>query len=368
MKPIRAFIPLAFALLLAACGTDTSSPGTSQPIESAPDITAFVPNPATITAPGQAVTLSWDVSGTYDSLQLTDSFGETLNIAGTSYTVYPTQSTSYRLTATNDAGSDFMDATVTLQGDTTPPPAPPAPPENPAPPTPPGEPAPPTPPGNPAPPEEPAPPAPPETPDPPVEEPEPPAPPEEPVPPEEEPTPLPPPEEIPPPEEPVSGDVPYSGSWIWVVVFADDSSIGGYLDITQVESEPVIFTNSGEGPYYVCEESCSENSDGLSVIGTFNADDGSSNLAAAFFDSSGTRLIAIDDDNRLGNELDGEQSFVGYGTWTGEGGSAFDVVVGISRYSDAATVGAAQQELKEMVVAREGTMKKAYSSRLREVR
>lgn len=181
MKPVRAFITLVFPLLLAACGGNTGTPGTPEP---APDVTAFTANPLTITASGQAVVLSWGVSGTYDSLQLTDSFGLTVSVAGTAYTVYPTQSTSYRLTATNNSGSDFMDTTVTLQGDTSVPPLPPAPPENPAPPgnpnppAPPGEPTPPEPPENPAPPGEPAPPEdpePPEMPDPPIEDPEPPA-------------------------------------------------------------------------------------------------------------------------------------------------------------------------------------------------
>lgn len=179
MRHLRAALPITLTLLLAACGTDTPTPGISEPT-TAPDVTAFSANPTTISAAGQAVTLSWGVSGTYNSLQLTDSLGQTISLAGTATTVYPTQSTSYRLTATNDVGFDFLDTTVTLQGDTTPPPTPPAPPENPAPPAPPNPPTPPSPPGQPAPPPPPGEPTPPV----PPEDPNPPAPPEEPEPPE----------------------------------------------------------------------------------------------------------------------------------------------------------------------------------------
>ncbi len=332
MKHLRAALPIALTLLLAACGTDTPTPGISEPT-TAPNVTAFSANPTTISAAGQAVALSWGVSGTYDSLQLTDSFGQTVSVAGTAYTVYPTQSTSYRLTTTNSAGSDFMDTTVTLQGDTTAPPTPPAPPAPPGNPTPPGNPNPPTP---PAPPGEPTPPAPPE-------EPAPPAPPEEPEPPEEPVPPVPPEEPTPP-----TTDVPYYGEWI--VTYTSDTGVSFIhsLNITE-DAPPEGWANGGFGLHTLCLDEvtpCRRSSDefasGFGYIGNYEYEDGTAPLDLTLFtqyDPEDEPVLKITTFEGLNLETDaeGRQTLEGSAVWAlGDGtyddGTIYAVNIGEPRF------------------------------------
>lgn len=327
MKHLRAFIPIALTLLLTACGSDTATPDTSEPT-TPPDVTAFVANPSTITAAGQNVVLSWGVSGSYDALQLTDSFGQTINIAGTSYTVYPTQSTTYRLTATNEAGSDFMDTTVTLRGDTSEPPTPPAPPAPPENPTPPGNPNPPAPPENPNPP---APPAPPGEPAPP-ENPNPPAPPENPEPPE---TPEPPEIPEPPVEEPPTGDIPYYGEWI--VTYTSDTGVSFIhsLNITEASSG-TGWKNGGFGLQTLCLDEVTPcrgyadgSASGFGFIGNFEYDDGSAPLDISLYTQYDPRddpelKVSTFDGLNVGTDGQGRRTIQGPAVWFLSGGDQDD--------------------------------------------
>lgn len=110
----------AFAALLAVAlaGCDLFGGGPEPTVEP-PEITSFTASPTTISAPGQQVTLSWQLSGAVTSLTL-DPGG--LAVSGNSTTVNPTQSTTYTLTARNSAGSDNAQVPVTLDDGTTPPP------------------------------------------------------------------------------------------------------------------------------------------------------------------------------------------------------------------------------------------------------
>ncbi len=113
------------ALLLAACGTNAPTPSVIPPT-----IDSFTPSPPSITAPGQPVTLNWSISGSYDTLQLTDNVStNVLNVSGTSFMVSPTATTTYQLTVTNDGGSATSETIVTLTTDA--PPTDPTPPETP---------------------------------------------------------------------------------------------------------------------------------------------------------------------------------------------------------------------------------------------
>lgn len=208
-------------------------------------------------------------------------------------------------------------------------------------------------------------PAPPTTPTPPIT---PPPPPTDPVTPPV--TPLPPVDPVDPVEPPA--DVPYGGTWIWVVVFEDDTTASGNLSITQVESEPAVYINSGEGPYYQCDgESCPTEPDGLSVIGTFIADDGSESLSTAFIDSdlsSVVRLIGIDADNQLGTEIQGQETFLGVGQWTEDDGSFANVTVAIARAPSTTSTDTFQAKLTQRLKAEQSDLEKVDRSRLRELR
>lgn len=123
MKQVCILIPLAFTLLLAACGGTTQT----DPVPAAPPtIDSFTASPPTISTAGDPATLNWSISGGYDTLQLTDSAStNTINVSGTSFTVNPQATTTYRLTAANSGGSATRETTVVLQGtDPTPQPTP----------------------------------------------------------------------------------------------------------------------------------------------------------------------------------------------------------------------------------------------------
>ena len=118
-------LPVVLALLLAACGGGTAVDPAPQPI-TPPTIDSFTATPPTIANAGDPATLNWSISGTYDNLQLTDSVStNAINVSGTSFTVYPSTTTTYRLTASGSAGVTTQVATVVLQGtDPTPQPVP----------------------------------------------------------------------------------------------------------------------------------------------------------------------------------------------------------------------------------------------------
>ena len=164
------------------------------------------------------------------------------------------------------------------------------------------------------------------------------------------------------PTDPPVTNVPYGGTWAWVVAFEDETTIFGGLAITQLESDPAVFTDSGEGPYAECQgESCPDQPDGVGVIGTYTADDGSSYLSAAFFEAAlqgAARLVATDADNQLGTELQGQETFLGAGVYYGDDGSASNVSVGIVRVPASASVGAAQKRLEGLLVSRKNELER----------
>lgn len=76
----------------------------------APTVSSFTANPASITA-GQTATLSWSVSGA-TTISIDNGVGDVSTL--TSKAISPAQTTTYRLTATNSAGSASANATVTV--------------------------------------------------------------------------------------------------------------------------------------------------------------------------------------------------------------------------------------------------------------
>ena len=140
---MKRVVLIILTLLLAACGggSPTLTPPVTNEPGVAPSIGSFTASPPTITAPGDPTTLNWQIAGGYDTLQLTDSTStNVLNVNGSSFTVRPIATTTYRLTATSPSGSASSETTVVLQGtDPTPQPTPtpptptPDPPSNPPP-------------------------------------------------------------------------------------------------------------------------------------------------------------------------------------------------------------------------------------------
>lgn len=108
-------VPLLLLGLLVGCGTGDGGGGSGV----TPSITSFTARPDTITAAGQAVTLSWTVSGAPTSLSISQGVG---TVSGSSTTVNPDATTTYTFTATNSYGSDNDTVIVTLDATVPPPP------------------------------------------------------------------------------------------------------------------------------------------------------------------------------------------------------------------------------------------------------
>jgi uncharacterized protein YkwD len=88
---------------------DTGTPPGPNP-NPAPAISSFISSPPSITA-GQTATLSWSVSGA-TTISIDNGVGDVSTLI--SKAVSPAQTTTYRLTATNSAGSASATATVTV--------------------------------------------------------------------------------------------------------------------------------------------------------------------------------------------------------------------------------------------------------------
>lgn len=93
-----------------AGGSDSAQ--TNVDVTQPPNITSFTASPSTINQGGSS-TLSWTVSGEVTSLSINQSVGDVTGQSSKS--VSPGSTTTYRLTATNGAGSDTATVKVTVQ-------------------------------------------------------------------------------------------------------------------------------------------------------------------------------------------------------------------------------------------------------------
>ena len=104
-------IALAVVLMVSACGKKKAAPPPPPPPPPAPAPTAsLTANPNTINA-GQSTTLSWSTQ--YATDVTIDQIGK-VDPSG-SRTVLPSESTTYRLIAKNDSGTQEATARVTVE-------------------------------------------------------------------------------------------------------------------------------------------------------------------------------------------------------------------------------------------------------------
>lgn len=104
MKTVSTAFAALLLLVLAACGSP-------QRVASAPRIKVFSAQPVVLTDRTHEVTLNWEIEGPATELLLEPGVGR---VTGSSARVTPTATTTYTLTATNDAGSRSAATTVTL--------------------------------------------------------------------------------------------------------------------------------------------------------------------------------------------------------------------------------------------------------------
>jgi len=91
---------------------DTSETGVS-----APSIVEFGAEPTDIIA-GQSSTLTWSIEGSYNSLTIEPEIGDVTNSSSTQ--INPEETTTYTLTATNDAGTDTASTEVVVTSNSAP--------------------------------------------------------------------------------------------------------------------------------------------------------------------------------------------------------------------------------------------------------
>jgi peptidoglycan-associated lipoprotein len=116
---IRLVVALAIVLTVSACGKKKTAPPPPPPPPPPAPTATLTANPNTINA-GQAATLSWNTTGATDVTL--DTIGKVGSSGSTQ--VLPSQSTTYRLIAKGEGGTQEATARVTVN----PPPAPAAPP------------------------------------------------------------------------------------------------------------------------------------------------------------------------------------------------------------------------------------------------
>jgi peptidoglycan-associated lipoprotein len=113
----KVVIALAVVLMVSACGKKTAPPPPPAPPPPAPAPTATLSaNPNAIN-PGQSTTLTWRTD--YATDVSIDQLGK-VDPSGTR-TVTPTESTTYRLVARNDSGTQEATARVTVNAPSAPP-------------------------------------------------------------------------------------------------------------------------------------------------------------------------------------------------------------------------------------------------------
>jgi hypothetical protein len=110
-RPV-ALVAFVGLVVVAGCG-DSSPAATSEqtalrPVAEAPSIVSFSADPETV-VDGEEATLSWELSDPTATVRIAPLGGE---ISGTSAVVSPVISTTYRLTATNTAGSTSASVVV----------------------------------------------------------------------------------------------------------------------------------------------------------------------------------------------------------------------------------------------------------------
>lgn len=168
---------------------------------------------------------------------------------------------------------------------------------------------------------------------------------------EDEPTPP------PTPEPPVN--LRYEGTWAWVAEFELTGVIYvGFANFTEATNSPNVL-NAEAGNWLFCASSvefCPPSPSGASLIGDFTTS-GEPTLGVQFTDNEGrVKLLALDADNELGNELDDVTVF-GLGVWFFDDGFDSNITFGMGKAGDTDAQGVDIQAIIEVTNTPEGRVK-----------
>ena len=135
-----------------------------------------------------------------------------------------------------------------------------------------------------------------------------------------------------------------SGEWLWLAEKENGTKYSGFLSVTAALEGGDDVRDARGGAWRVCEDgnvdSC-PGVDGAGFISNVYAD-GAWNLTTSFSDMSRVlKLVALDNNNRIGTEIEGEPTFLGSGLWYETPRSGDVVSVGMVKIAD---VGSAVSE------------------------
>jgi hypothetical protein len=157
-----------------------------------------------------------------------------------------------------------------------------------------------------------------------------------------------PPEPEPAPEP--TPNVDYSGTWAWVGQFRlTGIQYVGYVEFSNPIDDTAERRNAQSGQWLFCSIDvvlCPPRPSGIGIVGEFLSQ-GELRLSVSFVEDGDIRLVAIDDDNAIGNELNNLPSFFGRGRWTFDSGLEADMFVGMTKLENADVFSLAQ--LKQVV-------------------
>lgn len=128
-------------------------------------------------------------------------------------------------------------------------------------------------------------------------------------------------------------DVPFYGEWAWAGRSVNGKTFKGYLSISKRSPKPdnpefsKNFVEGGKGAWTHCAkglDACGSPT-GLGFIDVVNFGQGDG-IDVIFVNKAGeTTMVAFDDDDKLGNEVDGAPTLRGSGAWFYENGSSDDL-------------------------------------------
>jgi PKD repeat protein len=130
--------------------------------------------------------------------------------------------------------------------------------------------------------------------------------------------------------DPVQPDVPYYGEWAWAARGEGGRTFVGYLSISQRTPEPKPefadnYVEGGMGVWTYCRngvDACGAPT-GLGYIDVVDYGQGHQYDIIFVDGATGlTTMVAFDEDDRLGNEVDGAPTFQGGGAWIYENGGS----------------------------------------------
>lgn len=129
--------------------------------------------------------------------------------------------------------------------------------------------------------------------------------------------------------DPGTPDVPFYGEWAWAAKSPDGKSFEGFVSISESNPEPLPdnVIEGGMGAWTHClngSDACADPT-GIGHIDVVDYGMGDQYDIVFINNAGATQLVAFDDDDKLGSEIDGAPTFKGGGAWYYDNGSSDDL-------------------------------------------